>query len=68
MNRYSEPARLIYSASAQGRYVMFAHLEACAETDSELVSALKAAHDLGVEVRGDLPYWVEKRLLEAISR
>ena len=47
---------------------MFAHLEACAETDSELVSALEAAHDLGVEVRGDLPYWAEKRLLEAISR
>ena len=64
----SESVRLVYDASQRGRYVMFAHLDSASETDSELIAALEAAHDLGVEIKGFVPFWAERRLLEAISR
>jgi hypothetical protein len=47
---------------------MFVHLDSASESDSELIAALEAAHDLGVEIKGFMPFWAEKRLLEAISR
>lgn len=64
----SESIRIVYDASQRGRYVLYAHLDAASDTDSELIAALRTAHDLGVEIRGYMPYWAEKRLLEAISR